>query len=90
MGLGFVFKRKLEGWDENTDYHPGIPDLGDHNWCALFVDVLHCPEADRSYAPDEDFNESYERYRLKFQQHLSEYPMLGRIWDYYNDGPSNG
>ena len=84
MGLGFVFKRKLEGWEENTDRHPHIPDLGDDNWAALFFDVLNCPEAD-PYIPGEDINEHTERFRLKFQQHLSDYPMLGRIWDFYND-----
>ena len=84
MGLGFVFKSKLEGWDENTDRHPHILDLGEDNWAALFFDVLKCPEVD-PYIPGEDINERHERFRLKFQQHLIDYPMLSRIWDFYND-----
>jgi hypothetical protein len=84
MGLGFVFKSKLEGWDESTDRHPGIPDLGENNWSALYFDVLGCPESDLP-APGEDMAEYWERVRLKFQQAIPAYPMLGRIWDFYND-----
>jgi hypothetical protein len=84
MGLGFVLKRKLEGWDENTDRHPHIPDLGNDHWGSLFFDVLNCPEAD-PYIPGEDINEHTERFRRKFQRHLSDLPMLGRMWEFYND-----
>ena len=84
MGLGFVFTRKLEGWDESTDRHPDIPDLGADNWSALFFDVLGCPESD-SPVSGEDMTEYWERTRLKFQRAIPDYPMLGRIWDFYND-----
>ena len=84
MGLGFVLKRKLEGWDENTDQHPHIPDLDADRWGALFFNVLNCPEAD-PYIPGADINDHTERFRIQFQRHLSDLPMLGRMWDFYND-----
>src|SRR5687767_10140712 len=84
MGLGFVLKRKLEGWDEQTDRHPHIPDLGHDQWGALFFDALECPEAD-PYIHGEDITEHTERFRRKFQKHLSGFPKLGRMWDFYND-----
>ena len=84
MGLGFVLKRELAGWDENTDRHPHIPDLGDDQWRVLFFDTLKCPEAD-PYIHGEDINEHTERFRRRFQEHLTAFPMLGRMWDFYND-----
>ncbi len=84
MGLGFVLNSKLEGWDERTDRHPHIPDLGDDHWEALFFDALKCPEAD-PYTHGDDINEHNERCRRKFQEHLSGFPMLGRMWDFYSD-----
>ncbi len=50
----------------------------------MFFDVLKCPEDD-PYIPGEDITESTERFRIKFQRHLSDYPMLGRMWEFYND-----
>lgn len=53
-------------------------------WGALFFDVLHCPEPETPIE-GENINTRYERRRIKFQQAIPEYPMLGRIWDIYHD-----
>lgn len=53
-------------------------------WEALFFDVLHCPEAE-PFVDGEDLDKYYERHRRRFQQAIADYPMLGRIWDIYED-----
>jgi hypothetical protein len=53
-------------------------------WEAVFFKVLHCPEAE-PFIQGEDLDEYYERYRRRFQQAIADYPMLGRIWDMYED-----
>lgn len=53
------------------DFHGG-------DWKALFFRVLDCPKY--TWPPIE-----HEEYRERFQKHLADYPMLGRIWDMYED-----
>jgi hypothetical protein len=48
------------------------------DWKALFFHVLDCPRY--SWPPIER-----EEYRKRFQEHLADYLMLGRIWDMYED-----
>jgi hypothetical protein len=57
-------------WYLELDFHVS-------DWKALFWDVLHCPEF--------DLNESREKNRELFSQSIPEYPMLGQIWDNYED-----
>ena len=84
MGLGFVFKHKQEGWEASNAQYSNIPDFGEDNWYALFFEVLGCPESGLSM-PEKDVAEYWERIRLNFQQAIPDYPMLGRIWDFYID-----
>jgi hypothetical protein len=50
-------------------------DFDGENWKALFLGLLNCPTYDLS--------ESGEVNRQRFEQHLSEYPMLSRIFDMF-------
>jgi hypothetical protein len=84
MGLGFSLKRQPSGWDEGADYHLNIDDLESDQWTALFFDVLGCPEAE-PFVQGEDINEYHKRFGWEFQQAITDYPMLGRIWDFYAD-----
>ena len=59
--------------------------LGDFTgpqWESLFYKVLGCPIPNFGI-PNEDVDEANNHYRIKFQNHLRQYPMLGRIWDIY-------
>jgi hypothetical protein len=58
--------------------------FGPYDWESLFLDVLNCP-AIESRAEGESYVEHLERYRKKFQHAIPNYPMLGRIWDIYED-----
>ena len=60
-----------EAIDVRLDFH-GV------DWWTLFVNVLHVPISDWD-------DLSREGQRVKFRQALPEYPMLGRIWDIYED-----
>jgi len=87
MGLGFVFKHKQDGWEQSNVQYSGIPDLGEDNWRALFFDVLGCAESDFEVSDnsEEGMTKHWERVRLDFQRAIPDYPMLGRIWDFYID-----
>lgn len=54
-------------------------------WIALFFRVLHCPEPRIEKADTSSFHERSERYKLIFQQAIPDYPLLGRVWDVYQD-----
>ena len=83
MGLDFVLMRNAGTWNESTDRHlkGGLSMTG---WAALFFKVLGCPEAE-PFVEGEDINEYDERYRQRFREAILDYPMLGRITDYYDD-----
>jgi len=59
------------------DFHAG-------DWEALFFNALHCPARDE-YETGEDITEYHERNRRKFAQSIPTNPMLGRIFDMYED-----
>jgi hypothetical protein len=74
--------------DMRLDFHPD-------DWVALFVDVLHVPVPN-----EDDLQQLNERSRYverdevivlrewrrdMFREATSQYPMLGRIWDMYED-----
>lgn len=77
----------------DPDAFEGIPDtdhylnlnLRGNEWEAIFYDMLGCPKAiDDPFSPGETSVEQWrERYRLKFQAAIPDYPMLSRIWDFY-------
>jgi hypothetical protein len=71
-------------WNEDAgDRHLGVCfNYGD--WESIFVDVLHCSDG-VPYVKGEDVREYWERNRRLFQQSIPEYPMLGRIFDMYED-----
>jgi hypothetical protein len=54
------------------------------DWKALFYDLLNCPKVE-PYVQGEDIYEYDERNRAAFRQSIPEYPMLGRIWNMYED-----
>jgi len=77
--------KTFEGYTTETDRYLGIVVYGEE-WGELFYNVLGCPKAiDEPRAPAESTDAWQQRYRLKFQQSISEYPMLARIWDTYID-----
>lgn len=68
---------------KQPDHYLDIDLTGDE-WGALFYDVLKCPKATvEPFSPGDDTEQWRERYRLKFQQVMPNYPLLGRIWDLY-------
>jgi hypothetical protein len=84
--LSIYTVRDVKTWRGNVDAsnrYTGI-DFTGQDWKALFYDVLACPRPE-PYMEGEEVNDYDERYRVKFQKSLPEYPMLGRIWDMYVD-----
>lgn len=79
--------RNPESWDYRTNEADRyVEDFGGFEWIALFRDVLKCPMGiDQPLGSGEDTREWRERNRLRFQQAIPHYPMLGRIWDTYSD-----
>ncbi len=55
-------------------------------WEAIFFITLmnYCPMYEH-YVEGQDLNELSERDRIRFQQAIPEYPLLGRMWDMYVD-----
>ncbi len=84
-GRLMIFVRQdRAAWDNKTDHY--LNDLDGSEWIAVFRDVLKCPMGmDESFTASDNLNEWHERVRSKFQQAIPDYPMLGRIWDTYND-----
>ena len=56
-------------------------------WDALFYEALNCPMPSRDipYIEGCDMKEWQKLVCLSFQQAIPEYPLLGRVWDYYID-----
>jgi hypothetical protein len=82
--LSIAVVRDPARWDEAAgDRHTGVC-FNYEDWEFIFCDVLHCPEGE-PYMQGEDVNDHWERNRRLFQQSIPEYPMLGRIFDMYED-----
>jgi hypothetical protein len=85
--LSFIVVRDPKSFFEGLkepDHYLNI-DLNGDEWSALFYDVLNCPKANvEPFSSGEDPEQWRERYRLKFQQSIPDYPMLSQIWDIYN------
>lgn len=79
--------RDPHSWNYRTnEVDRYLEDFGGSEWIALFRDVLKCPMGiDQPLGAGEDSREWRERNRLRFQQAIPDYPMLGRIWDTYAD-----
>lgn len=62
-------------------------DFHDSDWEALLWKELRAGEVhyEEYGRPDEDYEKIVERNRKRFQQSISEYPMLARIYDMYED-----
>lgn len=79
----------FRGATDGVNRHVGVFTGAD--WEALFYDVLNGPEWGE-YAGDGSFDEHFERQRVKFQQSIPDFPMLGRIFNMYEDviyGPTD-
>ncbi|MES2462803.1 MAG: hypothetical protein V4671_19650, partial [Armatimonadota bacterium] len=59
------------------DFHPA-------DWEALFLETLGCPPYDPC-RPEEDANQCRDRNRRLFRAAILGYPLLGRIYDLYED-----
>jgi len=65
------------------DRYLGI-DFTGADWDAILYRLLHCPKPE-PYSEAENLTSYEERYRRRFQEHLSDFPMLSRISDLYRD-----
>jgi hypothetical protein len=84
LDLVLVKESRLENGETNRENrYLGIGFTGG-DWEAIFFDTLHCPEYE-PYNFDEDIDAHTERQRQLFKQSIPEYPMLGRIWDMFED-----
>ena len=81
-GLDFLLMRNREGWDESTDRQTNLA-LGYAGWEALFFKVLGCPDSEWSEGESRD--EFHRRYARRFREAIPEYPLLGRISDFFED-----
>lgn len=84
--LDFYIVPNVEGW--HGSLNEGGRNLGikfnGADWEALFLDALRCPEPE-PYVQGENIDEYERRSKRNFQQAISKYPMLSRIWDLYED-----
>ena len=58
--------------------------LNEDDWQAIFFKCLHSAERE-PYVGGEDTNDWLNRNRRLFEQPIPDYPMLGRIFDMYED-----
>ncbi len=71
-------------WNEGAgDRYIGVCFI-DEDWESIFRQVLHCSEGE-PYVEGEDVHQHWERNRRLFQKSIPDYPMLGRIFDMYED-----
>ena len=73
LSLGLV--ESVEDFFRHNKIRYLFIDFTGEDWKALFLGLLKCPAF--------DLDESGEVNRLRFEQHLLEYPMLSRIFDMY-------
>lgn len=70
-------------WNKSTDRALTIFFDGSE-WSALFRYTLHAKDRD-PFVHTEAIDKWRERQRVRFQESIPNYPMLGRIWDTYID-----
>lgn len=71
-----------DDWNSKTDRHLGW-DLSYDGWESLFFKSLNCPHT--KYIQGEDIKLFEERCEKNFQDAIPNYPLLGRISNYYKD-----
>lgn len=81
-GLDFLLRRNPDDWDESTDRQTNLA-LGYPGWEALFFKVLGCPDTEFVEGTNPDTWRGY--WEEKFLEAIPDYPMLGRISDYFRD-----
>ena len=82
----YVVRNPVSYWDDGyhkDDFYVGF-DFHWVDWEALFWGALNAAERDE-YVQGEDIIEFHERNRRKFEESIPEYPLLGRIFDMYED-----
>lgn len=79
--------RNPEKWDYTTnELDRYLEDLEGREWVGLFRHTLKCPMGiDQPWVDGEDSSKWRESNRLRFQQAISQYPLLGRMWDTFID-----
>lgn len=82
MGLDLMLRRDPNEWDGKTDRHTDLMLYG-RGWEVLFFEVLGCPNTE--FLEGDDYDTWYEYWEEKFREAIPEYPLLGRISDYYQD-----
>ena len=84
-GTLHIYVARVPGiWNANVgDRHIPVC-VNEHDWQAIFFKRLHSAERE-PYVRGEDTNEWRERNRRLFAASIPEYPMLGRIFDMYED-----
>jgi hypothetical protein len=76
--------RDPANWNANAgDRHIPVC-LNGGDWQSIFFKRLHCPESE-PYVRGEDTNDWLNRNRRLFERSIPDYPMLGRIFDMYED-----
>lgn len=78
----FLLMRNPEGWNAATDRQTDLY-LYYEQWEALFFKVLGCPDSE--YIEGESRDAFDERWTQKFRGAIPEYPLLGRISDFFRD-----
>ena len=81
-GLDFLLVQNPDDWDESTDRQTNLA-LDYASWEALFFKVLGCPDTEFVEGSNSDTWPEY--WEEKFREAIPDYPMLGRISDYYQD-----
>jgi hypothetical protein len=71
-------------WNADAGDHHLPVCLNEDDWTAIFFTGLHSAERE-PYVQGEDISDWMNRNRLLFAQSIPEYPMLGRIFDMYED-----
>lgn len=69
-------------WNAAAGYQHIPVCLTEDDWQAIFINHLHCAERE-PYVPGED--DWLNRNRQLFERSIPEYPMLGRIFDMYEE-----
>jgi hypothetical protein len=81
-GLDFLLMRNPDDWNESTDRQTNLA-VDYASWEALFFKVLDCPDTEFvEGANSETWREYWEE---KFREAIPDYPMLGRISDFFRD-----
>ncbi len=82
--LDILVVKDFDDWSETSENRNPKVCFNQNDWEAVFIDTFHCPSV-QPYIEGENIFEHTERNRKLFQQSIPDYPMLGRIFDMYED-----